>query len=280
MCSRFLSLVVAALPLFAAGPATLRVCADPNNLPFSNQQEQGFENRIARLLASAMGVKLEFVWWSARKSLVANTLNEGRCDALMGVPAGFDSAAVTRPYYRSTYVFVSRQDRNLQVTSLGDTRLAKLRIGMHVVGDDYAPPARALARRGIAANITGYSLFGAYGEPNPPARLIEAVTAGDIDLAIVWGPFAGYFAPRQKTSLVITPVSPSSDMGIPFVYEISMGVRQGNDALRAALDDALHRTCADVQSILSEYGVPQAPAGQGKESPCDASGHSPAASWR
>jgi mxaJ protein len=278
MCSRFLSLLVLLLPLMAA-PAPLRVCADPNNLPFSNEQQQGFENRIALLLARDLGAKVEFVWWSERKSLVKNTLDENRCDVLMGVPPTLDTVAVTRPYYRSTYVFVSRQDRDLHLASLDDPRLEKWRIGIHVVGDDYAPPAIALGRRGLAANVTGYSLFGAYGEPNPPARLIDAVASGKIDLAIVWGPFAGYFAQHSQAALTVTPVSPSSYLAVPFVYDVAIGVRKTDDSLRSRLDTALQRNCAGVRAILDEFAVPQAPGEKGKQS-CDDLQQSPAASWR
>lgn len=269
MCFRFLSYLLAVVPLVSADLRTVRVCADPNNLPFSNQRGEGFENRLAELLASSIGATPVFVWWSERKSLVKNTLDEGRCDLLMGVPGALESATITRPYYRSTYVFISRKDRNLQIASLADARLAKWRIGIHVVGDDYAPPAYALGGRGITANVKGYSLFGAFGEPNPPARLIDAVVSGDVDVAIVWGPLAGYFASRENTLLEVTPVSPPSYMGVPFVYDISIGVVKGNEILRTSLNEALRRKCAEVNSILKEYGVPQVVSGEGKEC-CDA----------
>ena len=276
MCSRCLSLMLLAAPLFAAGPNTLRVCADPNNLPFSNERGEGFENRLAKLVAADMGEKVEFVWWSARKGLVKNTLDEGRCDVLMGVPAALESVSATAPYYRSTYVFVSRQERHLKIDSLNDERLAKWKIGIHIVGNDYAPPAWVLSRRGLSANVVGYSLFGAYGEQDPPARLIDAVVAGDVDVAIVWGPLAGYFARHSKVPLEVTPVSPANYLAVPFVFEMAMGVQKGNDSLRAALNQALQRRCAEVQAVLHDYGVPLVSGGEGKQS-CDASRLSPAA---
>jgi len=276
MCSRCLSLVLLAGPLFAAGPGTLRVCADPNNLPFSNERGEGFENRLAKLVADDMGSKLEFVWWGPRKGLVKNSLDEDRCDVLMDVPASLGSVSATTPYYRSTYVFVSRQDRHLHISSLNDERLAKWRIGIHIVGNDYAPPAWVLSRRGLSANVAGYSLFGAYGEQDPPARLIDAVVAGDVDVAIVWGPLAGYFAQHSKTPLEVTPVSPQNYLTVPFVFEMAMGVQKGNDKLLAALNQTLQRRCADVQAVLHDYGVPLVPGGEGKQS-CDASRLSPAA---
>ena len=277
MRSFCLSLVLLALPLGAVDLKTLRVCADPNNLPFSNDKAEGFENRLSELLAHDLGAKLEYVWFVERKSLVKNTLDEGRCDMLLGVPSTLQDALVTRPYYRSSYVFVSRRDRDLHLNSLLDDRLDRWRIGMHVVGDDYAPPSVVLGRRGLAANLKGFSLFGKYGEPNPPARLIDAVASGDVDLAIVWGPLAGYFAQHEKTALEIAPVSPSSFGPVPFVYDISLAVRKGNEPLRAALDVALRHDCAAVQSILKQYAVPLL-AREGKES-CDVLPDSPVASW-
>jgi len=268
------ALLLFAMPLVAAG--TLRVCADPNNLPFSNQRGEGFENRIAALIAGDLHAGLEFVWWSGHHGLIKHTLEEGRCDLLMGIPAGTDDAALTHPYYQSTYVFVSRQDRALQLASLNDSRFAQWRIGIQMVGDDYAPPATALARRGLAAHLIGYSLFGPYGQVNPASRLIGAVAAGDVDVAIAWGPLAGYFARRSSTPLVVTPVSPASYGAVPFVYPMAMGVRKDDRALLDRLNAALDRNCAAIQSILDDFGIPQVP-GEGR-SPCDASRRSPSAS--
>lgn len=199
MSFRFLSLFLCgAGAMLAANQPILRVCADPNNLPFSNQQQQGFENKLAQMLAAQLGAKLEYTWWSERQSFLKNSLEAGRCDLVMGLPASLPSVATSKPYYQSTYVFVSRHDRNLHVMSLDDSRLSKWRVGVHVVGNDYAPPAAALARRGITGNVIGFSLFGANGTTNPARKLIDAVANGQIDVAIVWGPFAGYFAKQEK----------------------------------------------------------------------------------
>lgn len=261
MSSRCLSVLLLALPALCADTQALRVCADPNNLPFSNEAREGFENHLAEMIARDMGAKLEYTWWSQRKSFVKNSLDAGRCDVLLGVPADLRSVEATRPYYRSTYVFVSRRDRGLHVSSLNDPELEKLRIGIQMVGDGYAPPAQVLARRNLSANIAGYSLFGKNGEANPPARIIKGVARGDIDIAIVWGPFAGFFARRQSSALDITPVSPAAYMGIPFAYEISAAVRAGDDQLRARIDDVLRRECSAIHTLLSKYGVPQMPEG-------------------
>lgn len=252
-----LVLLLAGMTAFAAETRVLRVCADPNNLPFSNKAQQGFENRLAELLARDLGARLEYTWWAERKSFLKNSLNEHRCDVVMGVPAGIEEALTTRPYYRSTYVFASRRDRHLNVSALSDPRLADWRIGIHIVGDDYAPPASALARRGLSANLVGYSLFGAYSEQDPPAKLITAVAQGDVDVAIVWGPLAGYFAKRQQQPLDIVPVSPSYFFAVPFTYAISAAVRTGDDALKQEIEQTFARECPAIQLLLNEYGIPQ-----------------------
>lgn len=255
-CRKLALVAITMLPLIAQS-SVLRVCADPNNLPFSNHEQQGFENKLADLLASNIGTKLEYSWWSQRKSFAKKSLDQGACDVIMGVPASLPEVLTTSPYYRSTYVFVTRHDRNLHITSLADPRLSQLRIGIHVVGDDYAPPAFALAHRGITQNVVGFSLFGQYGEPNPPRKLIDAVESGAVDVAIVWGPFAGYFSKAAAIPLDVTPVTPSAFLGVPFTYEISAAVRSGNDALRAKLDETLRSQSAAVHRILDKYAVPQ-----------------------
>ena len=255
---RFPSLLLfAMIPAIAAGTGTLRVCADPNNLPFSNQQGQGLENKIAELTAAALGEKLEYTWWAERQSFIQNSLAQGRCDVIIGLPKTLDSVEVTKPYYRSSYVFVTRQDRRLNINSLIDPRLSEWKIGMQVVGNDYAPPAVALAKRGITENIVGFRLFGEYGEIDPARKIVDAVDRGDIDVAIVWGPFAGYFAKSARIPLEIVPVSPAAFMGVPFSYDISMGVRKGDDTLKARLDQVIEAESAKIQRILTQYGVPQ-----------------------
>lgn len=167
------------------GPASaaereLRVCADPNNLPFSNQERQGFENRIADLVAEALAAELSYTWWAQRRGFIRNTLNAGACDLVIGVPAGYELVETTAAYYRSAYVYVYRADRGLDLRSMQDPRLRELRIGVHLIGDDGAnpPPAHALGQQGIVDNVVGYMIYGDYREPNPPARIIDAVARG------------------------------------------------------------------------------------------------------
>lgn len=244
----------------------LRVCSDPNNLPFSNERGEGFENRIAGLVARDLGARLEYTWFAQRRGFVRNTLRAGTCDLIMGVPSNFELAATTRPYYRSTYVFVSREDRNLDVASLDDPALRRLQIGVHVIGDDYAnpPPLHALGRRNIIGNVAGYSIFGDYTEPNPPARLVEAVADAEVDVAVVWGPFAGFFAKQQVTPLRLTPVLPEIDLPfLPFVFDISMGVRRGEEGFRTELEGVLDRNEAEIDKILAQYGIPLKPMARG-----------------
>jgi quinoprotein dehydrogenase-associated probable ABC transporter substrate-binding protein len=243
----------------------LRVCADPNNLPFSNQREQGFENRLAELIATELGASVRYTWWPQRRGFIRNTLAAGKCDLVMGTTFGAERVLTTRPYYRSTYVFVFRKDRHITVRSLDDPALRTLRIGVQLVGDDYAntPPVHALSRRGIAGNLVGFSVFGDYSQENPPARIIDAVISRDVDLAVAWGPLAGYFAKRSPVALEIVPVSPAVDPpGLRFTFDISLAVRTADVALKDELESILERKRSDVDRILRDYGVPRVPVGE------------------
>jgi mxaJ protein len=238
----------------------LRVCADPNNLPFSNQRLEGFENKIAALLAQDLGERVEYTWWAQRRGFFRNTLKAGMCDVVIGVPAGFEMALTTKPYYRSTYVFLSRKDRHFDVKSFDDPLLRKLRIGVQIIGDDQsnAPPAHALTRRHIVDNVKGFTLYGDYSRDNPPARIVDAVEKGDIDLAIVWGPLAGYFAKASRVPLDVVPVSPQIDQPfLPFVFDIAMGVRRGDQGLRDQLEQFLEKRRPEIERILQDYRVPR-----------------------
>jgi mxaJ protein len=270
MYSRFLSLV--ALGAIACGPARaattmreLRVCADPNNLPFSNERQQGFENRIAEVVARDLNAKLSYVWYAQRRGFTRNTLGANKCDVFMGVPSSLERVSTTVPYYRSTYVFVTRRDSNIKPASFDDPALRKLSIGVQMIGDDFnnTPPAHALTARHIVQNVKGYSVYGDYSKPNPPARIIDALASGDIDVAIAWGPLAGYFATREPVAMDITPVSPQIDLPfLPFVFDISMGVRRGQDSLRDQLNAIIARRKPEIDRILDSYGVPRLSVGQ------------------
>ncbi|HSU95398.1 MAG TPA: quinoprotein dehydrogenase-associated putative ABC transporter substrate-binding protein [Gemmatimonadaceae bacterium] len=237
----------------------LRVCADPNNLPFSNDRREGFENRIAELLAHDMGTTVQFSWRPQMRGFVRKGLKAGACDVYMGVPAGYGPLLTTQPYYRSTYVIVYRTRSRVHVRSLDDSALHSLKVGVHMIGDDYqnTPPAQALAARGIVNNVRGYPIVGDLSKPDPQAEILRALERGEIDVAIVWGPFAGYFAKRSPAPLTIVPVTPARDRyGQTFAFDIAMGVARGDTALAHTLDTLLVRERPAIHRILSDYGVP------------------------
>jgi mxaJ protein len=253
----------ALLFVLLAAPAAareLRVCADPNNLPFSNARGEGFENRIMAILARDLDATVATTWWAQRRGFLRNTIRAGLCDIVPGIPSNMEMLRTTEPYYRSTYVWVSRAADSLAPRSLDDPVLRRLTIGVQIVGDDGSntPPAHALSRRGHIGNIRGYSLYADYGQPNPPARIVEAVAAGEVDIAAVWGPLAGYFATRQAVPLNLAPVRPQIDgPRLPMVFDISMGVRREDEALAQELDAALARNRTTIDVVLEEYGVPR-----------------------
>ena len=197
------------------------MCADPNNLPFSDSLGAGFENRIADLVARDLRRPIEYTWWPQRRGFARNTVKAGLCDLVIGVPSSYDLVLRTRPYYRSTYVFVTRADRHLPIASLDDSLLRRLRIGIHLMGDDYAnsPAALSLYKRGLGGQLVGYTIYGDYSRAHPASNLIEAVEKDDVDVAVAWGPLAGYFAKSSPVPLTLTPVRPQIDLPFtPFVF--------------------------------------------------------------
>jgi mxaJ protein len=257
-----LLVVVTALAASAAQPGrpTLRVCADPNNLPYSNARGEGFEDALAKILGEELGADVTTHWRPQRRGFLRETLKAGVCDLVLGIPKDVEMVATSKPYYRSTYVFATRADRGLAITSLDDPILRTLKIGVHVVGDDgaNAPPAHALARRGIVDGVVGFTVYGDYARPNPPLDLVQAVVDGRIDVAIVWGPFAGYVARDAPTPLVLTPVSPARDGPYPFAFDVAVGARRADAELLKRVDAALAKRKQDVDALLARYGVPRA----------------------
>jgi len=176
------------------------------------------------------------------------------------VPSNFEMAATTKPYYRSSYVFVYAETSKHQFASFNDPELRHTRIGVQIIGDDgmNSPPAHALANRRIVQNVVGYSVYGDYSQANPPARIVDAVAKGEVEAAIVWGPLAGYFAKRQNVRLKLTPVSPQIDLpDLPFVYDISIGVRRQDNQLKEEIEEILERRKAEIDRLLDDYGVPR-----------------------
>lgn len=259
------SVALAACTAADAGPPVLRVCADPNNLPFSNEKGEGFENQIAKLIAQDMGAQLEYSWMPQRRGFIRRTLKARSCDLVIGVPAGYELVAPTKPYYRSTYVFVSRKDRGLDISSFDDPRLKDLKIGVQITGDDYEnPPAvEALAKRGLYDHVVGFPIYGDYSQQNPATNIIDAVAQGDVDVAVVWGPLAGYAA--KKLPLEIHAVTPATDPpGNRFTFGIAMGVRKQDRELRAKVEHVIAKEDGAIAKILDDYGVPRVPAQEAK----------------
>jgi mxaJ protein len=232
----------------------LRVCADPDNLPYSNEKLEGFENKIAALIAHDLGAKLTYTWWPHQRGLIRRTLNEERCDVLIGIPKGYDPVLWTKPYYRTAYVIAYVKDHGPEVTSLDDPVLKQIKIGVHV----NTPPHDALAERGIVGdNVVVYRLFHTpQADPKENlGQLIEDLLAAKIDVALVWGPFAGYYIKKRSAPLQLVPLRDGSP-ATPFTFDISMGVRKGEKALKAELEEVLDKDAAAIRMILEEYGVP------------------------
>jgi mxaJ protein len=247
----------------AAQPRELCVCADPDNLPFSHENGSGFENRIARLVADEMGAKLRYEWLPLRRGFVRKTMGAGLCDVFIGVPKDFEHLLTTRPYYRSSYVFVDGL-RARGVENFNDPRLKSLTIGVQLVGNDLAatPPAYALAMNGHVENVRGFTIYG-----NRPVaqRMIEALASGELDAALIWGPQAGYFAKRSTTPLELRVArSPPRLAELPFEFDMAMGVRRDDRALRDELDAIIDRRRTDIDAILAAYSVPRTDFSRGQ----------------
>jgi len=243
---------------------TLKVCADPNNLPFSNRSEQGFENKLAQIWARELGVKVEYTWFPHRRGFERNTLTAEvperggyKCDVIVGVPDGYDRAMTTRPYYRSTYALVYVANGKLDIRDaaalidLPRPVRDKLRIGVFAPG----PATEWLARHGLYDQMVAYSALD--GDPDLyPGKIIEnELLAGQLDAAILWGPIAGYFAARaEPVKVAIVPLR--SEPGIQFEFAMAAGVRFGERESRARLEDLMARTSTETTALLAEYHIP------------------------
>lgn len=250
-------------------PGLLRVCADMDNLPFSNQKSEGYENKIAELIANEWHSRLEYTWWPIRRGYY-RMLNGTYCDLVIESPVGVDQAGATKPYYRAGYMFLSRKGSGLEnINSLADPRLKKLKIGVNLfvsTDGEHSPPEMALSRYGVVGNLVGYSV--AFDDTTRPEDIINGVAKKDVDLAIVWGPQAGYFVKKSSVPLVLTPLATDTDSatGYPMRYNIGMAVRRSDKAFRDSLQTLLDRKTPEIQGILKEYGVPFLPVKQESKS--------------
>lgn len=246
----------------ADGAKELRVCGDPNNLPFSNEKLEGIENKIADVIAKDLGMTVAYTWWPHQRGVVKRVLNTRRCDVMLGIPKGYDLVLWTKPYYRTGYVIAYRKDRGLKVRSLDDPALKKLKIGVQV----NTPPHDALGQRGIADNVVGYQLMfdSNFHAEDYPGKLVEDLIAGSVDVALVWGPIAGYFAKKKAAPLELVPLEDRPESGNRFAFDIAMGVRKSDKELKGKLEEALARSHDEIRHILEDYGVPLLPAAEEK----------------
>lgn len=244
------ALFACSLLLHAQTP--LRVCSDPDDLPFSNVSRSGFDNRIAELLGREIHRPVVFVWARARRGFLREQFNKGACDMLMGVPQGMKHVRTTIPYYRSSYVFVARRSSNLHLTRFDDPAIGKQRIGLQILEEDFSPPSLPLIRSGHAAQFLGFDSFGKGGED-----IVRAVADRRVGFSVVWGPLAGYYAAKQTVPLTLSEVQPSVDSsGIPFSFAITIAVHSNDAMLANALNAAIRNDLPQINAILHRYHVP------------------------
>lgn len=237
----------------------IRVCADPDNLPFSNEKQEGFENKLAELLGATWNSKVEYAWWPVRRGFFARGLNGRYCDMAMTAPEKIDMVATTKAYFRTGYAIVTRKDSGLDITSLDDPRLKTLRIGINLLNSDAenTPPAMALSSHGVIGNLVGFPTF--YSDLARPEDIINAVTDKKIDVALVWGPLAGYFIRQTKAPLNMRMMDDDTLTGLPMNFSISVATRRTEKGLRDSLQAFLIDKHTEIQALLEQYGFPIEP---------------------
>jgi mxaJ protein len=236
-----------------------KVCADQDNLPYSNNKMEGFENKIAEVLANDLGKKLTYQFWYDRMGFYRNTINAKKCDVIMGTTPDNDALRTSKPYYRSGHVFIYKKDSGLKITDWDSPDLKKSTIG--IVGQ--SPATIPLNDHGLMANARPYRM---QRDLNlPPSYLVDDVIKGDIDVAIVWGPIGGYFAKQSKVPLevVVIPEYEHENVKGKEFWNISIGVRKADKERIALIQGALDRNKDKIQQILDEYGIPTVPVVEG-----------------
>ncbi|MCU1225898.1 MAG: extracellular solute-binding protein [Edaphobacter sp.] len=256
MFLRFLRLLIVLVPLTSGSVTTaespLRICADPDNLPFSNRSGGGFDQRVAALVAHDLHRTPIFVWVRSRRGFLREQFNKGACDVLLGVPSLMRSVSTTIPYYKSSYVFVSPTVRHLHLTSFADPALNGQRIGLQILEEDLSPPSLPLIREGHAGQLVGFDSFG-----KQEGDVVRAVADGRVGVAVVWGPVAGFFAQQSKTPLTISPIASNYRFaGVPFTYAISLGVHKRDMALLSQLNASIERMRPQIERTLAGYHLP------------------------
>ena len=260
------SLRAAALALgaiFAANPANgqraelvfsteLRVCADPANLPFSNRAQQGFENKIADLIGADLGVPVSYVWFPQTVGFIRNTLRARTCDLVMGAVSGNGVMDNTSAYYHSGYMIVTRASDDITATSIGDPALKDKRIGLVAA----TPPTDLVLRHGLMDQVTAYALSADTRLGSPARKMLKDLADGVIDVALAWGPVAGYAIHHDGLPLHAAFITPEPDAP-RLDYRIAMGVRANEPEWRRRINQAIRTQRAKIEQILDDYGVPQ-----------------------
>jgi quinoprotein dehydrogenase-associated probable ABC transporter substrate-binding protein len=233
-------------------PKVLRVCADPNNMPFSTDRGEGFENRLAELLADKLGKGLSYSWYPQATGFVRNTLAAHKCDVIMGIPQGDDLVQVTNPYYRTAYALVLKQGQGLEgVDTLGDPRLKGKRIGI-VAG---TPPGNNMAANGLMAHAKPYPLVIDTRVDSSAAAMMHDLATGEIDAGILWGPMAGYYARRASPAVTVVPLVKETT-GPRLAYRIAMGVRYADQEWKRQLNRTIQENQPTINKLLLSFGVP------------------------
>jgi quinoprotein dehydrogenase-associated probable ABC transporter substrate-binding protein len=233
-------------------PHVFRACADPRDLPFSNEAGEGFENKIAELLAHKLDKSVAYTFYPDSTGFIRNTLNAHRCDVVLGIAQGVDIVQPTNPYYRTSYVAAYRKDGPLKgLESLSDPRLKTAKIGI-VAG---TPPATFLAEKGLLGQIKSYALVVDTRFDSPTHEMMDDLERGEIDVGLLWGPLAGYYATKAKTPTAVVPLTKEQG-GPQMVFRIVMGVRHSDQNWKRTLNKAISENQDEIQAILRSYGVP------------------------
>lgn len=232
-------------------PSLLKVCADPNNLPFSDEKGEGFENKIAELVGGELGRSVDYTWFPQVVGFVRNTLRAHLCDLVMGTVAGDEIMQTTNPYYFTTYVILYRSDKGFTFEGLDDPRLKTFRLG--VVGG--TPPSDLLVRHDLMSHTKPYALTVDTRAESPTREMVQDVVDGTIDAGFLWGPIAGYY--RKHDALPLTLVPLMSEPGAArMAYHIAMGVRANEPEWRRRVNATIVKRQAEITVILRDYGVP------------------------
>jgi quinoprotein dehydrogenase-associated probable ABC transporter substrate-binding protein len=234
-----------------ADRSVLKVCADPNALPFSNEKKHGFENKIAVLIGATLGVKVEYTWFPQIIGFARNTLQAYRCDLVVGTVAGDEIMQTTNPYYFTTYVMIYRSDKGLTIKDLHDPRLVSLRLGVVSA----TPPSDLLVRHGLMAHAKPYQLTVDTRAESPTHQMVRDIVDGTIDVGFLWGPIAGYYRKHDELPLTLVPLQDEPGAA-RMKYHIAMGVRGNEPEWRRRVNAAILQQQPQITAILREYGVP------------------------